>query len=372
MASGTIDMAGSFRAFLVNDLFGDPALYVGLRWERRAFLFDLGDISTLSAGRLLKISDVFVSHAHVDHFVGFDHLLRVLLGRPKALRLYGPPGFADHVEGKLRGYAWNLVEGYSLSIEVHEVYPDHVRHARFACSNGFRRQDLPRTVAVDGVILSESEVRVRCVCLDHRIPCLAFALEEPIHLNVDKARLDGLGLPVGPWLMDVKRAIRAGEPDDFAIRVTWSAADRRYERSVTLGMLRREVVRATPGEKLAYVTDAVNSAGNRDRILWLARDADLFFCEAGYPERDAERALGRYHLTTVQAGRLAADAGARRFAVFHLSPKYRGCAGDLVAEAMAAFSGGVQVTSRADGALRRRQAPRNPCHTLDNAELDRR
>ena len=34
-------MASSFRAFLVNDLFGDPALYVSLPWERRALLFDL-------------------------------------------------------------------------------------------------------------------------------------------------------------------------------------------------------------------------------------------------------------------------------------------------------------------------------------------
>jgi ribonuclease Z len=351
-------MAASFRAFLVNDLFGDPALYVGLRWERRALLFDLGDISALSAGRLLKISDVFVSHAHVDHFVGFDHLLRVLLGRPKALRLYGPPGLADHVEGKLRGYAWNLVDGYSLSLEVHEVWRDEVRRARFACSDGFRRDDLTSTVAVDGIILSEPEFRVRCTCLDHRIPCLAFALEETIHLNVDKVRLDELGLPVGPWLMDVKRAIRAGKADDFVIRVSWSAAEQRYERSVSLGTLRREVVRISPGEKLVYVTDAVGSAANRERILWLARDADFFFCEAGYPDRDAERARARYHLTTVQAGRMAAEAGARRFAVFHLSPKYRDCAGELVAEAMAAFSGAVASPSATDGFSR--QGERNP------------
>ena len=87
-----------------------------------------------------------------------------------------------------------------------------------------------------------------------------------------------------------------------------------------------------------YVTDVLDSAENREKILALAAGADVFFCEAGYPERDAERARARYHLTTVQAGRLAAEAGARRFAVFHLSPKYRDCAGDLVAEAMAAFA----------------------------------
>ena len=340
-------MGSSFRPFLVNDLFGDPALYVGLPWARRALLFDLGDLSALSAGRLLKISDVFVSHAHVDHFVGFDYLLRVLLGRPKALRLYGPPGFIEHVEGKLRGYAWNLVDGYSLSIEVREVHPERVRIARFACPRGFRREEAPDSSAPDGLLTSEPEFRVRCAQLDHKIPCLAFALEEPVRLNVDKARLDDLGLPVGPWLMDLKRAIRSGAPDETAVRIAWSDGDGRHARSLPLGVLRREVVRASAGQKLVYVTDVLDSPENRERILALAAGADFFYCEAGYPEQDAERARARYHLTTVQAGRLAAEAGARRFAVFHLSPKYRDCAGDLVAEAMGAFTGGSGFRVRA-------------------------
>jgi len=354
-------MASSFRPFLVNDLFGDPALYVGLPWARRALLFDLGDLGALSAGRLLKISDVFVSHTHVDHFVGFDYLLRVLLGRPKLLRLFGPPGIIEHVDGKLRGYAWNLVDGYSLSIEVHEVHPDRVRRARFACPRSFRREDAPDLDARGGLLVSEPEFRVRCAELDHRIPCLAFALEEPMHLNVDKARLDELGLPVGPWLMDVKRAIRSGESDGTVIRIAWSDGEGRREQSLPLGVLRREVVRASPGQKLVYVTDALDSAENRARILSLANGADIFYCEAGYPERDAERARARYHLTTVQAGRLAAEAGARHFAVFHLSPKYRDCAGDLVAEAMAAFTGGSGSRSRSRASSRRTgQKPAQP------------
>jgi len=346
-------MASSFRPFLVNDLFGDPALYVGLPWARRALLFDLGDLGALSAGRLLKISDVFVSHAHIDHFFGFDYLLRVLLGRPKALRLYGPPGFIEHVDGKLRGYAWNLVGGYSLCIDVHEVHRDRVRRARFACPRSFRREDAPDSLAQDGFLVSESEFRVRCAHLDHRIPCLAFALEEPMHLNVDKARMDELRLPVGPWLMDLKRAIRGGESDETAIRIAWSDGEGRHEQSLPLGVLRREVVRASPGQKLVYVTDVVDSAENRERILSLASGADVFYCETGYPERDAERARARYHLTTVQAGRLAAEAGARHFAVFHLSPKYRDCAGDLVAEAMAAFTGGSGSRSQSHASSRR-------------------
>jgi ribonuclease Z len=336
-------MASSFRAFLVNDLFGDPALYVALPWERRALLFDLGDVSTLSAGRLLKITDVFVSHAHLDHFVGFDHLLRVLIGRPKGLRLFGPPNFIDRVEGKLRGYTWNLVEGYSLSLEVHEVHLDRIVTARFACPEGFVRRDAATPHPFDGVLLEEPQFRVRAVHLDHRIPCLGFALEETVHLNVDKAALEGLGLPVGPWLMDLKRAIRAGEPDNHPIRIAWSEGGRRIERELLLGDLRRSVVRASPGQKLAYVTDVVHSPENAERIVKLAWGADLFFCEAAYPERDRQRAADRFHLTAAQAGRLAAEAKARRLAIFHFSPKYRDCPGELLDEAMAAFGRRVVV-----------------------------
>ena len=330
-------MASSFRASLVNDLFGDPALYVALPWERRALLFDLGDVSTLSAGRLLKITDVFISHAHLDHFVGFDHLLRVLIGRPKALRLFGPPDFIGRVEGKLRGYTWNLVEGYSLLLEVHEVHPDRIVKARFACPEGFVRRDDPTPHPFDDVLLEEPQFRVRAVHLDHRIPCLGFALEEAVHLNVDKAALDGLGLPVGAWLIDLKRAIRAGLADDHPVHIAWSEGGQRVERHLPLGALRRTVVRASPGQKLAYVTDVVYSPENAERIVKLAWGADLFFCEAAYPERERQRAAARYHLTAAQAGRLAAEAKARRLAIFHFSPKYRDCPGELLDEAMAAF-----------------------------------
>ena len=340
-------MASSFRAFLVNDLFGDPALYVALPWERRALLFDLGDIGSVSAGHLLKLTDVFVSHAHLDHFVGFDHLLRVLLGRPKGLRLYGPPGFIGHVEGKLHGYRWNLVEGYTLTLDVHEVHPDRVLRARFACPEGFVRRDDPTPRPFDGVILDEAQFQVRTVHLDHRIPCLAFALEETVHLNVDKAALATLGLPVGPWLIDLKRAVRAGAPDDHPIRIAASEEGKRSERVLPLGDLRRDIIRASPGQKLVYVTDAVNSPENMEKIVKLAQGADLFYCEAAYPERERDRALARYHLTAGQAGRLAARAQVRRLAVFHFSPKYRNCPGDLLDEAMAAFRDGW--TGQPDG-----------------------
>jgi ribonuclease Z len=70
-----------FQAKLVNGVWGDPVVLIDLKYTRRAILFDIGDVTSLSTRILLRVSDVFVSHTHMDHFAGFDHLLRVCLGR---------------------------------------------------------------------------------------------------------------------------------------------------------------------------------------------------------------------------------------------------------------------------------------------------
>lgn len=98
-----------YQAELVNRTFGDPGLYIDLKFLRRALLFDIGDVTSLSTRKLLRVSDILVSHAHMDHFAGFDHLLRVCLGRDAGVRIYGPAPFVDRVDHKLGAYTWNLV-----------------------------------------------------------------------------------------------------------------------------------------------------------------------------------------------------------------------------------------------------------------------
>ncbi|RLC06384.1 MAG: hypothetical protein DRH90_03480 [Deltaproteobacteria bacterium] len=81
-------------------------------------MFDLGDIHALSTRDILKLTDVFVTHTHMDHFAGFDRLLRIFLGREKQLHLFGPQGFIRNVEGKLGGYQWNLAKNFTNRFNI--------------------------------------------------------------------------------------------------------------------------------------------------------------------------------------------------------------------------------------------------------------
>ncbi len=324
-----------FHPRLVNDPFGDPALYIDFLFERRALLFDLGDLSPLSARQLLKVDHAFVSHTHMDHFVGFDALLRILLGREKTLNLFGPPGFLDQVEHRLASYTWNLVANYESDfvIRATEAHPDGRRaSAELRTRTGFRREDLPSRALADGLLVEEETFQVRTAFLDHGIPCMAFALEEKLHVNIWKSGLEELGLPTGPWLREVKYAALRGEPDATLFRAG--------DREVTLGELKDKVLRVVPGQKVAYVTDVGWSTDNAAAIVDLAREADVLFIESAFVHEEVRRAAEKRHLTSRQAGLLAREAGAKRLVPFHFSPKHQDDEERLLRETLEAFEEG--------------------------------
>jgi ribonuclease Z len=89
-----------FEPRLVNGATGDPGLYVDVRDERRAVLFDLGDIAALPPRKLIRLSHVFVTHAHMDHFAGFDRLLRV---------------FSPRYEGRADALAAEAIDAWSTA-----------------------------------------------------------------------------------------------------------------------------------------------------------------------------------------------------------------------------------------------------------------
>ena len=338
-------MNPSFSSYLVNDCFGDPGVYVEVRWSKRAMLFDLGHNDSLGPTRLLRANDIFISHTHMDHFIGFDAVVRVALGRGKTLRLYGPPGLIGNVQGKLRGYTWNLVDGYPLTIEVREFHRQEIKQAFFHAATGFLLSEQPvhplasNTETGLFTILEDPMFTVKAVALDHRIPSFAYSLEEQFHINVNKQRLHEAGLPVGAWLRDVKQYIWQGLPDDFRFTAILYDEHRREERDFVLGEIKDKFLTISRGQKIAYVVDARYDEDNEAKIVALAKGADLFYCEAPYLDVDAEKARDRYHLTARQAGIMARKAEVRDLVVFHFSPRYTGQGEAIEHEAMEVFQG---------------------------------
>jgi ribonuclease Z len=306
-------MKPTFIHRLINGPFEDPSLFIRIIREKRAFLFDIGSIDRLKPGDLQKITDVFVTHTHIDHFIGFDTLLRALLRREKPLKVYGPSNITECIEGKLRGYTWNLIKEYPLKIKVFCVKGDKISSSSFYAENCFKRVEGDIS-DFDGTILRDPSFSVKAVQLDHQIPCLAFSLEEEFHININKAALIERGLPVGPWLSELKKAIREQKPGDTEFTVS--------QKKYSLKEL-REIAKITKGQKVSYVTDVSLIDKNISKIIELARDSDTFYCEAYFLEKDRDRALERFHLTAKTAGMIAREGKVKNLVVMHFSSKYR-------------------------------------------------
>ena len=331
-----------FTAHLINDPFGDPGVYIEFKYRRLGLLFDLGDIHHLNPRKILKISHIVISHTHMDHFIGFDHLLRICLGRDLHISLFGPPGFHGQVENKLNAYTWNLVENYTNDFVLHvtEIHPDRRLMRRYRCRTAFMPEIEGEAETRDDILMEGNYFSVRAVFLDHKIPCLAYRFEEKSRINIKKNALQEMGLPVGAWLVDLKDRILNDDPDDTPVRVWWKdRGEGSGERVIPLGVLKETVVKITPGQKITYVTDVIYHEENAKKIVDLAKGSDLLFIEATFLHEDAEKAHQKYHLTARQAGDLARRSQAKRMVLFHFSPKYKGEGNLLSHEATRAFSG---------------------------------
>ena len=320
-------MKPTFIHNTVNSPFDDPGIFVRILREKRAFLFDTGNISRLHPGDLQKVTDVFITHTHVDHFIGFDMLIRALLRRDLPLRVYGPSNIADCVGGKLKGYTWNLIKEYPLKIEVFSINRDTIFHSSFYAENCFQRsEDGARRFT--GVLIKEPLFSVKTLQLDHQIPCLAYSIEEDFHININKALLQEMALPVGPWLSDLKQAIRQQLPEETEFIVS--------ENRYTLEKL-KTIATITKGQKISYVTDVSITDDNIRKIIEFVHNSDTLYCEAYFMDKDIDRALKRFHLTAKITGSIARQAGVKRLVVMHFSPRYRDQSESPEDEAMREF-----------------------------------
>jgi len=314
------------QARLGGGKFGDPSLYIHIVDRKRGILFDCG-LNNFSHASLRRVTDLFISHTHIDHFIGFDTLLRLNLAEHKTLHVYGPPGILKNVKGKLQAYTWNICQNLQLTITVHEILPDRIQVSEMKSHLGLQVTQTT-TAPPAACLLHTPEFAVTHLQLDHKTPSFSYAFRETDQFNVRKDVLAGMELTPGPWISQLKED--AHHPDRF---------DRLLQvdtKTYSVGMLVNTLLVRKRGIKITYLTDFLCRESVLDDIIHFAWESDLLFCESAFSECDRDKAHRTYHLTAREAGMLARVSHARQLILFHISKRYQDIL-PLIQEAQAEF-----------------------------------
>ncbi|MDP9294604.1 MAG: ribonuclease Z [Actinomycetota bacterium] len=247
---------------------GLPALL--LRAGGDQLLFDCGEGTQqqlLRSVGLPELDAVFLTHFHLDHWLGLLGMLKTfdLRGREKALVIYGPPGLRALLTAMKPAYGR---VGYPLRLEELDPHED---------------------VRFDGYLVSPFPV-------EHRVRAYGYAFAEddrPGRFDAEEA--ERLGVCPGP---DFGR-LQAGEP---------------------VGEVRPEQVmgEARRGRRIVLTGDTAPCQATEV----FAHEADLLVHEATFMADESARARDTGHSTARQAAEIAAAAEVRLLALTHLSTRY--------------------------------------------------
>jgi ribonuclease Z len=247
---------------------GLPALLLRAGGDR--ILFDCGEGTQqqlLRSVGLPELDVIFITHYHLDHWLGIIGILKTfdLRGRERPLTVYGPPGLKALLDAMRP--AWGRVT-YPLSLEELDPHEE---------------------VAFDGYVVAPFPV-------EHRVRAYGYSFAE----NDRPGRFDAetatrLGVTPGP---DFGR-LQAGET------VNGVTPDQ------VLGEPRR-------GRRIVYTGDTTPCQATEV----FAHEADLLVHEATFLDDELARARDTGHSTARQAAEVASAAGVKLLALTHLSTRY--------------------------------------------------
>jgi ribonuclease Z len=181
-----------------------------------------------------------------------------------------------------------------------------------------------RPVTGGGAVIEAATFRVEAQPLSHNVPAIGYRLMEPDGRRMLPGKLAAYGI-AGP---DVGRLQR-----EHSLAVGG--------RVVTL----EQVSEPRQGQRFAFIMDTRLC----DAAFALADGADMVVCESTFAETEAALAAEYGHLTAGQAGRIAAESGARLLVLTHFSQRYDSGDGQrLVGEAAMAFGGDVVLANDLD------------------------
>lgn len=253
-------------------------------------LFDCGEGTQQQMMRAktgMKLTSIFITHFHADHFLGIPGLIQTLSfnGRTEPLEIYGPEWTEQLVTLLIElGY-------YKLGFEI-------------------RAHELK-----DGDVVNREEYSITAAATDHGIPSLGYVLEEKKRTGrFNRERAIELGIPVGPLFSKLQK----GEP----VRL----GDLIIKPSDVIGQDR-------PGRKLVYSGDTRPCRS----IENASAGVDLLIHDGTLGDELKEWAVETKHSTSKEAALLAQKAKVKQLVLTHISSRYSESADPLLLEARSIF-----------------------------------
>ena len=253
--------------------------------EGEWWLFDCGEGTQTQIARAgispQKLTGVFISHLHGDHFNGLPGLLSTMSldQREKELTLVGPTGIDEYLRLLAR-----------LNI-CHVNYPLRLREFDAQYFAGGEQE----------LVYESARFTVTTRPLDHRIFALGYRLEEktkPGRFNLERAK--ALGIPPGPLYSRLQSGQSITLEDGRVIHPL-----------EVLGPPR-------PGKVVSYCLDTRPCAN----AVKLSENADWLIHEATFTEELIEESNHFGHSTAIQAAEIAIEAKARRLLITHFSSRF--------------------------------------------------
>ncbi len=223
--------------------------------------------------RRSRISHIFISHLHGDHYFGLPGLVNTLslLSHQQELYIFGPSPLKEIIELQLK------VADAAL------CYPLHIHH-----------------ITGPATLLDTDKITVKCFRTNHRIECYGFSFTEkkqPRRLNPEKAKEYEI-------------------PQSFYERLKNGEDYQKKDGSIIKNGQVTEP--ALPGRRYAFCADTKYD----ESLIPHIEGFDMIYHETTYLDNMRERAEVRFHSTSKQAAELASKAGVKKLLIGHFSSKY--------------------------------------------------
>lgn len=315
---------------LVNGSTGDPVLLIDYPGRNDALLLDAGDNSALTLEQLADLRAVFISHHHVDHFIGLDRIVRANIDADKTVSIYGPVGTIRKVYDRIMSYEYPFFPFQKIVLDVVEITDETIRSARLDCGLRFPEPVIVEIPRAGATIFETETVAVDACSVDHTVPCLSYAVTERPGLYLDTAAIRESGLTLGPWAVRALQQLRAGMPVDTPLQI----AGRQFSGQE----IADRFVARSEGARVVFITDTALSPAVRPRLLQLATGAARLYCDSFYLDAQIAAAEKYRHTTARQAAEFARDAAVGELVLIHFASRYAGRYDLLVDEARAIFA----------------------------------